>query len=86
MKYLPDGKVELINEEVSEKVWDRINNRYQDINDNEDRAYVISVSHGIVEYDNFQKSEVELLIKNADDKMYLEKKHIKEELKIKIIK
>lgn len=75
-----------INEEVSEKVWDRINNRYQDINDNEDRAYVISVSHGIVEYDNFEKSEVELLIKNADDKMYLEKKHIKEELKIKIIK
>lgn len=75
-----------INEEVSEKVWDRINNRYQDINENEDRAYVISVSHGIVEYDNFEKSEVELLIKNADDKMYLEKKHIKEELKIKIIK
>lgn len=75
-----------INEEVSEKVWDRINNRYQDINDNEDRAYAISVSHGIVEYDNFEKSEVELLIKNADDKMYLEKKHIKEELKIKIIK
>ncbi|MCB2290810.1 diguanylate cyclase [Clostridium sp. CS001] len=75
-----------INEEVSEKVWDRINNRYQVINENEDRAYIISVSHGIVEYDNFEKSEVELLIKNADDKMYLEKRHIKEELKIKIIK
>lgn len=75
-----------INEELSENIWSRINNRYKIINEQENRAYIISVSHGIVEYDNLEKSEIELLIKNADDKMYLEKKHIKEELKIKIIK
>lgn len=74
------------NEAGAEKVWDRINNRYQVINEHDDRPYIISVSHGIVEYDNFEKSEVDLLIRNADDKMYAEKKYIKEELKVKIIK
>ncbi|MGE4284722.1 MAG: diguanylate cyclase [Clostridia bacterium] len=75
-----------IDQEASEKVWHRINHRYQVINEQEERPYIISVSHGIVEYDNHEQSEVELLIKNADDKMYTEKRHIKEELKVKIIK
>lgn len=75
-----------IDSELSEKVWDRIKRRYQVINDEGNRAYIISVSHGIVEYNNYEKSEVELLIKNADDKMYKEKKYIKEELKLNVIK
>ncbi|HKM03451.1 MAG TPA: diguanylate cyclase [Lachnospiraceae bacterium] len=75
-----------INVAASEKVWERINHRNQVVNENEDRPYIISVSHGIVGYDNINKTEVELLIKNADDKMYLEKRYIKEELGIQIIK
>lgn len=75
-----------IDQEISEKVWNRINQRYQIINEEEERPYVISVSHGIVEHDNYERLEVELLIKKADDRMYAEKKYIKEQLKVKIIK
>lgn len=75
-----------INEENSEKIWERINNRYQQINKKEDRKYIISVSHGIIEYNSSEKREVEWLIKKADEKMYKEKRYIKEELNIKIIK
>lgn len=71
---------------VAEKVWDRVNERYAHINTQEERRYIISVSHGIVDFDNSEKSEVELLIKGADEKMYAEKKHIKEELQVKIIR
>jgi diguanylate cyclase (GGDEF)-like protein len=75
-----------IGRDMSEKVWERINQRYQVINSHEERPYVISASHGIAEYDSDEKSEVDLLIKYADDEMYSEKKYIKEELKIKIIR
>jgi len=75
-----------ITSEISEQVWARITSAYQLINENEDRPYIISVSHGIVEYDNFEKSEIELLIKNADEKMYAEKKHIKKEMNYNILK
>ena len=75
-----------IDQEIAEKVWDRINNRYEQINIEEGRRYIISVSHGIVDFGSYEISEVESLIKTADDKMYAEKKYIKEELKVKIIK
>ena len=75
-----------IDQEVSEKVWVRINHRYEQINSDEGRRYIISVSHGIVDFGSYEISEVESLIKSADDKMYAEKKYIKEELKIQIIK
>ncbi|MBF4692298.1 diguanylate cyclase [Fusibacter ferrireducens] len=72
--------------ETAEKVWMRIKHRYDQINIEENRKYMISVSHGIVDYGNDEISEVELLIKSADDKMYAEKKYIKEELNVQIIK
>lgn len=75
-----------IDQEIAEKVWDRINYRYEQINIEEGRRYIISVSHGIVDFGSYEISEVESLIKLADDKMYAEKKYIKEELKVKIIK
>ncbi|MGB3366853.1 MAG: diguanylate cyclase [Acidaminobacteraceae bacterium] len=75
-----------ITSEISENIWSRITRSYQFINENEDRPYIISVSHGIVEYDNFEKSEVELLIRNADAKMYSEKKLIKKEENYNILK
>lgn len=72
--------------ETAEKVWMRIKHRYDQINVEENRKYMISVSHGIVDYGNDEISEVELLIKSADDKMYAEKKYIKEKLNVQIIK
>jgi diguanylate cyclase (GGDEF)-like protein len=72
--------------ETAEKVWMRIKHRYNQINIEENRKYMISVSHGIVDYGNDEILEVELLIKSADDKMYAEKKYIKEELNVQIIK
>lgn len=41
-----------INKENSEKVWDRINNQYQRINEDGNKPYLISVSHGIIQWDN----------------------------------
>ncbi len=75
-----------IDEEHAENAWQRINQRYDQINKTEDRRYIISVSHGIVAFDNYEKSELEMLIRTADDRMYIEKKYIKEELKVKFIK
>lgn len=75
-----------IDEEHAESVWQRINQLYDQINKTEDRRYIISVSHGVVAFDNYEKSELEMLIRTADDRMYIEKKYIKEELKVKFIK
>lgn len=72
--------------EIAEKVWHRIYLRYQEINDNENRPYLISVSHGIVGIDKDNNADMEALIKKADELMYIEKKHIKEELNIKVIR
>ncbi len=75
-----------VDEITSESVWKRINEKYDQINISNANPYIVSVSHGIVEYDNSKKSAVDDLIKHADDKMYIEKQFIKEELNIKIIK
>lgn len=75
-----------IDAQTSEKVWQRINQRYGNINLEENRRYIISVSHGIVSFDTYEKSETEILIKSADDKMYTEKKYIKEDLKLQIVR
>lgn len=72
--------------DAAEKVWSRIVRRYDAINREEDRPYRISVSHGIVEYDVFERSQVERAIKQADDRMYREKKFMKEKLKVEVIK
>ena len=75
-----------ITAETAETIWDRIVAAYDKINQEENRPYLISISHGIVEYDNKQKSELDNLIKEADEKMYLEKRIIKEENKVNIIR
>lgn len=62
----------------AEKIWARIVSNYQKINNEENRPYLISVSHGIVSRNNSEKSEVDDLIKLADEKMYEEKRIIKE--------
>jgi diguanylate cyclase (GGDEF)-like protein len=51
--------------ETAEKVWMRIKHRYDQINIEENRKYMISVSHGIVDYGNDEISEVELLTQTS---------------------
>lgn len=69
-----------IGTELAEKIWERILAGYEKINSEESRPYVISVSHGIVDYDNMKKTKVDDLINEADEKMYSEKEEIKRTL------
>lgn len=39
-----------------------------------------------MECESSEKPDVDSLIKNADDKMYAEKKHLKEKLKIQVVR
>lgn len=66
-----------VDEEDAEKIWNRIIEVYESINSNDNRLYTISVSHGIVSYNNSGKDRVDDLIKAADEKMYEEKRAIK---------
>ena len=68
--------------DMAEKIWERIVQEYNQINNNEDRAYLISVSHGVVDFDNKQKTHVDDLISAADEKMYHEKQIIKANLSV----
>lgn len=71
-----------IGSEMSEKVWGRIMTSYEYVNEHENRPYIISVSHGIIEYDNREKSHIDELINKADEKMYVEKQIIKADLNV----
>lgn len=68
--------------EMAETIWQRIVEVYNQINQDENRSYIISVSHGIVDFDNRQKTHVDDLINAADEKMYNEKQIIKAELNV----
>lgn len=60
----------------AEATWDRIQNKFQEINNSGELPYPIRVSHGIVEVGGKEKSyEWEEIIKQADDKMYQEKRN-----------
>jgi diguanylate cyclase (GGDEF)-like protein len=66
-----------ISNELAENVWTRIVQEFNSININENRKYLISVSHGISQFNNIQRSKIDDLILEADEKMYQEKKIIK---------
>lgn len=68
--------------DIAESVWERIVKTYEHINKNEDRPYIISVSHGIIDYDNMQSYNIDELISKADEKMYEEKQIIKRGLNV----
>ncbi len=57
----------------AEKIWSRIVSRFDEVNENGDLLYRVSVSHGVVEYTNNIKADIDYLIQLADDKMYQEK-------------
>ena len=67
---------------AAENIWKRIIEAYDKINTVEQRAYNISVSHGIVDFENKQKTNVDDLINTADEKMYQEKQVIKKNLQV----
>ena len=68
--------------DMAEKIWERIIQEYNKINTTEDRAYLISVSHGVVDFYNKQKTHADDLISAADEKMYHEKQIIKANLSV----
>ncbi len=65
---------------MAEKVWDRIVQEFNEININENRKYIISVSHGIIDSLGLEEKLVDKIVKKADEKMYEEKKLIKESI------
>jgi len=71
-----------IGTEGAEVIWKRIVAVYEKINEEENKPYLISVSHGIVDFDNHQRTHVDELINAADEIMYHEKQRIKADLMV----
>lgn len=71
-----------VNAEKAEKIYQRIVAKFTEINDQEQRAYIISISHGIETYNSYNKSELDTVINQADAKMYQEKQVIKKDLNV----
>jgi diguanylate cyclase (GGDEF)-like protein len=71
-----------LDEEGAEKVWERIVQKYAQINADEDRRYVISVSHGIGMFRCSSDESIDDVINRADAKMYGEKREIKKTLNV----
>lgn len=71
-----------IDTDQAEKVWMRIVSKFEEINRNDNRLYIISLSHGIVEYKTKNKSTIDELIQKADEKMYEEKNIIKKNFNV----
>lgn len=67
---------------MAENTWLRIVQAYDVLNQNKKRPYIISVSHGIVDFDNRHRTRVDQLINLADEKMYDEKQAIKANLNV----
>lgn len=69
-------------ERQSEQIWDRIVNEYNRINETENRAYMISASHGIETFRCGSQLDIDTIVNDADNKMYNEKREIKRDLKV----
>lgn len=66
----------------AEKVWTRIVACFNKINKEKNFSYLISVSHGITEYNNKYNYEIDTMIQIADEKMYKEKEVLDKNLKV----
>lgn len=66
----------------SEKIWERTVTNFKKINKNNNSPYIISLSHGIIEYKNDPKIGIDELIQLADDKMYREKEIMKKDFNV----
>ena len=75
-----------VNEKTAGEIWARVLQKYEDINSSMEKPYIISVSHGVIEYNKNSGITLEDLIKIADEKMYAEKRRIKNNPEYKIIR
>lgn len=71
-----------LDESGAEAAWQRIVAEFEQINDTENRRYLVSVSHGIETFSGDTNEYIDMIINQADEKMYREKKIIKKNLKI----
>jgi diguanylate cyclase (GGDEF)-like protein len=71
-----------LDESDAEAAWQRIVAEFEQINDTENRRYLVSVSHGIETFSGDTNEYIDMIINQADEKMYREKKIIKKNLKI----
>ena len=71
-----------LDEAGAEVVWQRIVAEFAQINDTENRRYLVSASHGIETISGGSNEYIDMIINQADEKMYREKKIIKKDLKI----
>lgn len=71
-----------LDESDAEAVWQRIVAEFEQINETENRRYLISASHGIETFSGGTNEYIDTIINQADEKMYREKKIIKKDLKI----
>lgn len=68
--------------EGSESVWQRIMAAFEQINDTQGRKYIISVSHGMETIHCNGAYSMDRVINRADEKMYEEKRRIKQTLQV----
>ena len=74
---LPDS-----NKAIAETVWERIVSSINEENNKDSRQYMISASHGIMQFMFTENEDINEVIKAADTLMYQEKSKIKKGLKI----
>lgn len=66
----------------TEQIWQRILRDYTLINQTENRKYIISASHGIETLGCDSGKTIDDILNSADEKMYEEKRVIKQDLKV----
>lgn len=71
-----------LDEIKSEEIWERIKKEYNEVNDTEERKYIISVSHGIEVFRCDSNRFIDEIVNHADEKMYNEKREIKRNLRV----
>lgn len=71
-----------LDERKAEEIWGRIIDEYAIVNENENRSYLISVSHGIETFRCDSNKYIDAIVNRADEKMYDEKRRIKKDLKV----
>ncbi len=67
-----------LTEQETEAIWEKIIQEYTRINETENRPYLISVSHGVEAFQCHSHAYIDEMINHADEKMYHEKRKIKE--------
>jgi len=71
-----------IDSEEAEVIWQRIISDFEIINNDEARPYILSASHGIETLTFNTDSYIDSIVNSADEKMYEEKRIIKEKINI----